>query len=336
MPSLPATALARVPAIMLKWAEGQGVDPKALAGRVDLDRQLLKDPDTRVPVSKVWDLWQILIELFPDPVLGLEMGSRLHVREMGLVGYSIYYSSTLAEALHHIARFSRIVNETMVFHAREGAEGMRISSSTIPRFDMLRHPVDARMAWTLKALREAVGAEIVPSEADLPYPRPDDVGPYSRFFRCTPRFDQPEASMTFRKEDLARPVAASDPELVRYLDQLAESVLESLGRGATFLDRVRKEIWTDLSSGKTSVGRIAHRLGVSSRSLQRRLTDEGTSFSAEFEALRREMARKLLQDRSLAVCEVAFLLGYAEASSFYRAFRRWEKVSPFEFRRRAG
>jgi len=300
-----------------------------------MDRGVPVDLDARIPVSKVWNLWQVMIEEFPDPDLGLVIGGTSDIRDFGLVGYTIYHSSTLADALHLMTRYSRIVTEIAAFEIREHARGATLVSENSPRFDVLRHPVDVRMAWALTAVREAVGSKITPIEAGFPYPRPASVAEHTRLFQSALRFDQPEATLVFRSEDLSRPVVAGDPQLVGYLEQLANKVLEALSKNSTFGDQVRKEIWSDLSSGKTTVQRIAARLRVSSRSLQRRLKEEGTTFGAELESLRSDMARKLLQDRSLAVCEVAFLLGYSEASSFYRAFRRWEQVSPHEYRQAA-
>jgi AraC-like DNA-binding protein len=317
---------------MLKWAEAQGADGDALARQAGIDRRSFADPDARISIDKIWNLWHALIELYPDAAIGLDMGSTSDIREFGLVGYSIYYSPTLAEGLDHICRYSRIVNEIMGFVTRERADRTVLASENSPRFDMLRHPVDVRMAWALSAAREVVGSQITPLEAGFPYRRPSSVTEHARVFRCPLKFDQPEAFLAFRAEDVARPIVAGNPELVRYLDQLADTVLSSLDERITFVDNVRREIWADLSSGKTTVGRIATRLGTSSRSLQRRLREEGTTFGAELESLRRDLARTLLRDRTLAVCEVAFLLGYSEASSFYRAFRRWENVSPFQFR----
>jgi AraC-like DNA-binding protein len=329
------TALARIPAFMLNWAEARGADGDALARRADVDRGSFDDLDARIPIDKIWNLWHIMIEEFPEPDLGLIMAATLDIREFGLVGYTIYYSPTLADGLHHIARYSRIVNDVLRFMVLEKADRTTLASENFPRFDMLRHPVDVRMAWALVAAREVVGSQITPIVARFPYPRPASVIEHTRLFRCEMKFDQPEAALEFRKEDVARPVVAGDPGLVRYLDQLAEQVLSSIEDNMTFADAVRREIWSDLSSGKTTVSRIASRLSTSARSLQRKLKEESTTFAAELESLRRELAQKLLKDRSLAICEVAFLLGYAEASSFYRAFHRWENVSPYEYRQAA-
>jgi len=335
MSSLKLTALVRVPQILLAWADDRGLDSQELARLAGIDRSELSDPDSRVPVNQIWNLWRVLIGETQDADLGLHIGSTIHIRDFGLVGYGVYYSMSMGEALDRLARYSRIVNEIVVFDLVAGADRAKLVSENVPRFDAMRHPIDIRLSWTLSAIREITGEGIVPVEVDFPYARPTSVAEHKRIFRTKLEFDQPAATMAFRNEDLHRSVEAGDRTLSHYLDQLADEVLGALSRNSTFVDRVRSSIWTDLSTGKTSVQRIAKRLSVSSRSLQRQLAEEGTTFSAELESLRGQMARRLLQDRRHAVCEVAFLLGYSEPSSFYRAFRRWESVSPYEYRRAA-
>jgi AraC-like DNA-binding protein len=336
MASLRLTALNRVPLILLAWADNHGVDSHEAARAAGIDRSGLSDPDCRVPVNQIWALWQILIDESRDADLGLHIGSTPHVRDFGLAGYAVYYSKSLREALVRVTRYSRIVNEIVVFDLVEGPDHARFVSDNVPRFDAVRQPIDSRLASILMMAREIAGEDIDPVEVDFPYVRPANVAEHRRLFRTKLEFDRPAATMVFRREDLDRPVESGDGTLGHYLDQLADEVLVALSKGSTFADRVRSAIWTDLSTGKTSVQRIAKRLGVSPRSLQRHLTEEGTTFSVELDALREEMARTLLRDRRHAVCEVAFLLGYSEPSSFFRAFRRWERMSPVEYRRTAG
>jgi AraC-like DNA-binding protein len=132
------------------------------------------------------------------------------------------------------------------------------------------------------------------------------------------------------------PVTNADERLCRYLDQLAAEALDALGPEGSFVDRVRRAIWSDLSGGHPCLAQTASTLGVSTRTLQRRLREEGTTFAALLDVFRREMSTRLLRDKSLAVYEVAFLLGYSDPSAFYRAFRRWQGASPYEFRTAAG
>jgi len=327
------TGLARIPLFLLdKVSPRYGLERAELMRLAGFRQHELDDPDSRVPLAKVWTLWRIVIEQADDPNLGLHLGIETRVRELGLVGYAAYHSQTLQTAFERIARYSRIVNEALVAHMIDDEDRGTFAVEKAPRLDSLRHPIDGRMASATAVARELTGVDINPLEVRFPYPRPSDTSEYRRIFRCTVLFDQPESMLVFGRIDLDRPVLHADETLSGYLDKLAEDSLESLSGSTTFKQRVRRTIWSELSGGKPNVRQIALHLGVSPRTLQRRLEEEHTSFAAELDSLRHEMASRLLQDRNLAVYEVAFLLGYSEPSTFYRAFRRWKRVSPHEYR----
>jgi len=328
------TGLARIPISLLdKAAQRYGLDREELMAQAGFGPAELDDPDSRVPLGKIWNVWRIMIDQTGDPALGLHLGAETEVRELGLVGYAAYHSQTLRAAFERIARYSRIVNEALVARMIDDEDRGTFAVERAPRLDSLRHPIDGRMASALAVARELTGVDLTPLEVRLPYPRPEDLSEHRRVFRCPVQFDQSESMLVFRKVDLDRHVVHADETLTGYLDKLAEDSLETLSADVSFRHRVRRAIWSELSGGKPNVRQIAMQLGVSPRTLQRRLEEEHTSFAAELDSLRHETASRLLQDNQLAVYEIAFLLGYSEPSTFYRAFRRWKRVSPHEFRR---
>jgi AraC-like DNA-binding protein len=328
------TGLARIPIGLLdKAAKRYGLDREELMAQAGFGQSELDGPDSRVPLGKIWNVWRIMIDQTGDPALGLHLGVETRVRELGLVGYAAYHSQTLRAAFDRIARYSRIVNEALVAHMIDDEDRGTFAVENAPRLDLLRHPIDGRMASVTAVARELTGVDLTPLEVRLPYPRPDDTSEHRRIFRCPVQFDQSESMIVFRKVDLDRQVVHADETLTGYLDKLAEDSLKTLSADVSFKHRVRRAIWSELSGGKPNVRQISMQLGVSSRTLQRRLEEEHTSFAAELDSLRHEMASRLLQDNKLAVYEIAFLLGYSEPSTFYRAFRRWKRVSPHEFRR---
>jgi AraC-like DNA-binding protein len=330
------TGLARVPLAMLYAVESRyGIDGDELRRLSGFRAEELSDPDARVPVSKIWALWHAVIDRVDDPALGLHLGEHSRAREFGLLGYAIYHSGSLRRALVRIARYSRIVNEALEVHVLDNGECCGVVVDKEPRLDALRHPIDCRLATIVAFAREITAESIVPCEVHFPYPRPQDISHHQRLFRCPLHFEASASKLLFEPRDLDRPVVAADETLTGYLDQLAEGISRALSESVTFRQRVCRAIWSDLSGGKPSVQQVAARLGVSTRTLQRRLEEEGTSFAQELDRLRQDLATRLLQNRSLAVYEVAFLLGYAEPSTFYRAFRRWKNVSPHEYRRRS-
>src|SRR5262249_10540675 len=139
-----------------------------------------------------------------------------------------------------------------------------------------------------------------------------------------------------RNDDLARPVVSADATLTGYLDLLAAQLLAALGGEDTLRDQVRRLLWSALSAGVPSLEGVGRVLGMSPRTLQRRLRAEGTTFSAGPPQVRHGLAGPLLGDGRVAVAEGAFLLGYEDPSAFHRAFRRWSGRSPRVFRRGSG
>jgi AraC-like DNA-binding protein len=326
------TVLTRVPLNLLEQAARLGADRRLLMAKSGISPQELKDPDGRVPSVKIWWLWQELIRQVPDPALGIRLGETHYSPSLfGLVGYTLHFSRTLEEALHRLARYSRIVAETinLDLEARDGR--CRVSLQTDPQFELLHRPIDARLAAILRNMRTLSGKPVAPLAVDLPYPRLQNAAEHRRFFQAPLHFRAPQAALIFRQEHLRLPIVHSDETLVSYLDRLATQQLKTLGAD-TMSERVGRMLWFELNGGMPSERRIGDLLGVSPRSLQRQLRSEGKPFRSLLDDFRREMAVRLLSVKNLSIHEIAFLLGYTDSSSFHRAFRRWYRASPREFR----
>jgi AraC-like DNA-binding protein len=336
MPDVELTGLARLPLILLQRAGEAGLPKHELMKEAGLDEEALHDPDSRLPMRRMGLLWRACLERSSDTFLGLHFGSGTPLRDLGLVGYAMSNRRTLRGSLDCLARYSRILTEAFQCSLRGEGDRVPVLLEGHPALDALKAPVDSRLGLVIRALRELAGGEIVPLETRFSYPEPTDTSEHRRIFRSPLVFGRPSAAFVFRSRDLERPVLAADETLGGYLERLAENVLGSLSQESSFSNRVERAVWVDLSRGRPTLRRTALRLGVSVRTLQRRLAEEKTSFGALLEGLRRRMAATLLREPSLAIYEVSFLLGYSEPSTFHRAFRRWNGLSPREFRRRAG
>jgi AraC-like DNA-binding protein len=190
-----------------------------------------------------------------------------------------------------------------------------------------------RLAAVLQASRELTGVDIVPASVTFTYPQPSRTTAHRQYFRCPLHFGgAPIASVVFRTSDLDLQVVEADETLAGYLSKYAEQVLASLVQGESMRHQVRAAIWSLLGDGPPSLKHIAAALDVPARTLQRRLATEGTSLHQEIEEIRKTMAVAVLRDRSLAVEDVAYLLGYSEPSTFFRSFKRWTGTTPRQFR----
>ena len=318
------TIIARSPILLLEYARTLGLDDADLMRDAGLVAENLFDPDSRVPVAKVRGLWRAVMERVDDPVLGLNIGRSVDIRRMGLVGYVLYYSADLGSALQQLSRYGRIVSEAVQFrlHHTNGKSVFRCDAH--PFMITLRHPIEGTLALLLTTARELAGDDIEPLQVCLPSPRPSSVAEYRSVFGRHVKFDCPYAELTFARRHMR--LATKDPDLTLagYLTELADEKLRDLGqRYPNLVDRVRRCLWSMLPGAKPELSSVAAQLGMSPRTLQRRLRDTGTSFSAVLEELRREMSEELRAHQGFAAADVAFLLGYSESGAYQRAARRW-------------
>ncbi len=328
------TVLVRLVKNLLDRAQELGLDPSELARDAGLEGVELLHPDARVSLSKEILLWRLISAATPDHSFGINAGAKVQARDLGVLGYSMYFSSSLRKALMRATRYFRIltgaVSLSMTSHPRHYV--MLVESP----FDIgihLRHVVDMRMAVILSVAREITAEEVLPAWVEFPYARPATIRDHERFFRCPIRFSQPTARLVLRDKDADLPVVRGDNTLVGYLDQYAEGVLRTLVGEGSVPDRMRAAIWADLSSGVPTVETVASMLGTSPRTLQRNLRSEGTCFRRVLDDMRREMSEACLRDRKLSVSDVAFLGGYRDTASFHRAFKRWTGMSPSQYRK---
>jgi AraC-like DNA-binding protein len=336
MPPIEPSGLARIPLIVLDRAPEFGLNRQTLMHDAGLTEAELDDPDARVPIRKVWRLWRAAAERAGDPWLPVRVAGSTPLRSYGLVGYTMSNSATVRRALERLARYSRIMTEAIRvrFVPTDAGAKVVIDAGMVDNDDPRSGP-DTRHAFLLSAVRELTREEVVPLEVRLPYPRPDDADELGRLLRAPLVFDPPNAAVTFSREQLELPVRGADETLGGYLEQFSSRLLRDLPNPESFQDQVRRAMWSMLGDGSPALRTVAAKLAVSPRTLQRRLREEGTSYGELLDALRQEFAIRLLRERKLAVYEIAFLLGYAEPSTFHRAFRRWTGSSPQQYRKGA-
>lgn len=330
----PETVLVRAVLGLLGQAEALGLNRAGLVRLAGLERIETQDPDARVPVSKQIALWHLIARHAPDPGFGVRLGAAIEVRALGLVGYTMYYSRTLGDALQRLVRYSRVVNEALRLTLQRRAA--HVVLSVADPYDVgpgMRYALDSRLALVVSTSRAITGRDIVPVNVTFALAPPKTLVHHESFFRCPIEFDQASTSVTLRNEDLELPVTRGDQDLVGYLDDHAESVLRTLVGSGSVTERVRAAVWTDLSHGPPTLAGVAATLGKSPRTLQRQLGAEGTSYSRVVDTIRKEMAAACLGDQSLSIDEIAFLLGYADTTSFRRSFKRWTGQTPRGFRR---
>jgi AraC-like DNA-binding protein len=328
------SGLARLGLIVLDRATRLGLSREDLLQQARVDEALLRDPDHRIPISAMVRLWRAIATRTTEPTIGLRIGRDVRVRELGLVGYTMVCSRTVGAALRRLDRYDRIVSDTLDVGLDTAPEATWVHVHVRSPLRAVRAAADARLATLVAVCREIAVSPIDPVLVRLPYRKPPDVTEYQEFFRAPVEFGALATAALVTAEHLERPVAQCDDTLAGYLDRLAEQLLAPIDGGQSVREQIRRLLWSELPDGVPPLETVSRRLGMSSRTLQRRLRDERTTFHQLLVDFRRDAAPALLRDGRLAVSEVAFLLGYEDPSSFQRAFRHAFGVSPRVFRGR--
>ena len=333
-----ATVLVRYIATMLEFAVQEGLNRQVLVEGAGLDGVDLQRGDARVPLSVLVALWQLIRKGTADPGYGIRFGATLRTRQLGLLGSAMSYSASLRVALRRFVRYRGLIAESLELTLETHERHCVAFADVDPLFGAgLPYAVDTLFAGVLSVLREVSGAEIVPVDVSFNYAQPSNTLEHTRFFRCPLRFGAKDSKLVLLDRDLDLPLPRGDEQVAGYLSAHAEQVLRTLVTGgASITERVRTAIWVALGEGSPTLSGIASALQLPTRTLQRRLAQEDTSFNAEADHVRSVMASALLRDRTVGIDEVAFVLGYSEASAFYRSFKRWTGRTPEQYRKETG
>lgn len=306
----------------------------AFLAEVGVEETTLSSIDARVPQEAYNRLWELVAELAGDPELGLHVGENLDLDSFHVVGHLAARSDTFGQALERLTQYSRLMHDAgrieLEVHGDEVAiyPGCRGLPHAVPR-----HVAEMSAAAVLILGRELTGQKFDVIALELRHPRPDSIQEHFRIFGLEPTFDAPENMIRLEAKVLNYALRKPKEGFVAYLEAYAKEALAKLpAEEEDFPSKIQRMIVSDLTGGDVSPERIAKRLNMHERTLQRKLEAEGTAFQSLFDDARRGLAERHLREQRLSVQEIAFLLGYSDASNFHRAFRRWTGMTPARFR----
>jgi AraC-like DNA-binding protein len=273
-------------------------------------------------------------EAVGDESMGLSAGADVRPELFGVVGLSAMAAPTLGVALARIDRYKQIFSvDTIELVSGRGASRVRVLLNA-PRGPHARARADMELAFILSFSRRMTRTRVTPLRVDLRGPAPAHRARLEAFFGSPVHYEQRDDAILLSSLDLARPLSSSSTELSGLLGPRAEQLLIESG-SEDAVAQVRAVLRRMLNGDEPTMGAVARALGTSPRSLQRRLAEARTSFAALLNEVRHELACERLVHSDIDLAEISFLLGFADARSFHRAFKRWEGVTPLEYRRGA-
>jgi AraC-like DNA-binding protein len=269
-------------------------------------------------------------KLLGDDRFGFHLAMESNTRELGILHYICAASDNALDATRNLSRYHRLVSTATSLVIRESDR--QVSIDTIFRRGLEgfeRQIAEWGTTAFVAALRRLTARHLVPRRMTFVHRREGEVRELAEFFGCPIHFGTDRQSMVFAKKDLLLPIRSADRYLLNILKEFCEEALRLRKVPPTPTHaRVEKVLLEALPNGQATIAKVAEALAMSTRSLERRLNEEGTSYTAVLRELRRDLAMQYLRDKTLGVGQIAWLLGYSEVSSFNHAFRRWTSVSP--------
>jgi AraC-like DNA-binding protein len=322
--------IARLVAARLRAA---GIALAPLLSRAGLTVEQIDDPGVRLPVQSQIKLLELAAEALHDDFLGFHLAQDYDLREIGLLYYVLASSEILADALHRAERYSGITNEGMSLQARIGKEtAIALNYVNIDRRSD-RHQMEFWLISLVRLCRQLTNRRLVPSRVRVMHHRKKTPADFRSYLGCEIEFGSSVDEVIFPAAVKLMPIVSADPYLNRLLEKYCEEALAHRpAHGATLRSNVENAITPLLPHGKANAGEVARQLGMSRRTLARRLAAERLTFSDIQTELKTDLARRYLRDGDLPISQIAWLLGYREVSAFTHAFKRWTGTAPRQSR----
>ena len=306
-----------------------------LLRRAGLPVGLFHQEKIYVTTAELFALWRSVGEMSSDPGIGLKLGAEQRLERSHPAAIAVICSRTFGDALERLGRYKQLTcPEEIRVHrkAQEAAVEFFYVEATEPQPDVL---VDMVLSWILTISRRGADGQITPLRLELTRPA-EHRELLESHFGCHVRFKADRNALVFRSSDLDRPFVTHNDELLAVIGTQLDSELEAQNRSMNVGEQVKDALKRSLAGKRPTLQDVARELGMSARTLQRRLTDAGITFQQIVEETRRELARHYLKLSAVELNETAFLLGFEDANSFFRAFQVWEGTSPGEWRTRHG
>jgi AraC-like DNA-binding protein len=315
---------------VVAYLRGRGVDVDPVLRGAGIDVAVVADPEARLPTPAIARFFAAAVHAAGDPNLGLHAAASVRPEFLGELGYLLRASRTLGDGMRRIGRYQRFISDRLNITA--GLDGARAFVGVV--FE--GHGGDSRQeaefaVRTLLVLgRHETGVDFTPVAVEFAHAAPADPSEHERVFGAPVRFARAHDRLVLTRAQFELPFRRADDGLCALLERRVREIVAALPSGENVSDQVRRLLASGFEAGQSGASPIGRSLGLSVRTLHRKLQAEGTSLSALRDEVRQDLARMYLSER-LPISEVAFLLGYSEASAFHRSFKRWTGVTPVQY-----
>ena len=313
-------------------AREYGIDPEQLFRDAGVDPEIRHDQNARFDADQLDQLIWATNQESDDDAFAFHLVEHMHPSYFGVIGYAWMTSASLRKGFERVYRYQRLLTDEGSITLEKQGENLKVLlewQTGCERDPALRERV--RLTNVVKLCRMNCGDAFKPEKIFFMQAEPSRPAAYYTYFRCELEFGAESTAMLINAETVDRPLPGYNPQLEQILEKQIIDYLAKLDKN-DIIGRTKSMICDLLPSGHVSVEEIADKLCLSERTLRRRLKDSDSSFKELLAETRRELGERYIQDSSLSLTEVAFMLGFSDSSSLSRAYKNWTGKSPSEYR----
>jgi AraC-like DNA-binding protein len=325
------TYLASMINILSELLREYGYDPEPFYLRMGIDLAATRTPGARIPYETYAQLWTEAAKLIGDPCFVIKAAEHYHPSHMHALGYAWMASRTLREALERMQRYTRVISDVAMVTCTDEGNDFSVELKSKFASAHLEITMIAGLAVILSLCRANYGQQLNPTLVHLTYKAPDCSEQYYGFFKSKVSFEEQRNRIAFFREDIDKPLSSSNALLAEVNDQVIVKYLAQLNKD-DIMGRAKTLIVDMLPSGKVTLEKIARRLNMSTRTLQREFAKYDKTFLKVLAQARLDLAKGYLRDPNTSLEEISFMLGFSEYSTFSRFIKKHTQYSPISYR----
>lgn len=308
-----------------------GVNSHVLLRQVGLDASALVDSDRHISGETLCKVLELAAEASSCAAFGIQMAHHRQTLDFGILGVLMRHKPSLRDMWQSAIQYRKLLNDATAISLEESGE------LSVLRFELLidsqipqRQACELVAGVMLRTCQSVLGTAWAPKEVRFMHPAPQEQYQHKQFFGCPVTFNSEFNGMVLRHVDMAAPNPAADPELVRYAENILMP-MRAFGENA-LLQEVRKNIYLLMPLEQACIERVAEQMHLSTRTLQRQLDHNGTSFSELLDTVRKNLVLRYMNNTRYSIGQVASLTGYSRQASFTRWFQANFGTSPRQWR----
>ena len=318
--------------LIAKALEAKGCDVQKIFIEAGLDPEKLNVAGARYSQAAMRKLWQLAAEATDDCYFGLHISEYWHPTTFNALGFSWLASHSLQDAFQRLQRYASIITNVLIVHFEQQGDQYCFSfDSKIDIPEPMPLAADAGISTIIRMCRLNFGHDLNPVRIMTTRPEPDSIDEFVRLYKCPIEFSAKINSLFFKQVDIEQQLPTANADLALKGDQLAMEYLARYEHDDIVL-KLKSIFVNDLPTGDINENSIAGAVNMSTRTLQRKLQQQGTSIKTLLDETRKELAMHYLEHSSLTIGEITYLLGFSEPANFSRAFKRWTNQTPSCYR----